>query len=79
MVCNTHDYWGFWTFSIAWYFEKHERKQRFGKWIFPSETLCSLEYRTMDKVQEPNNSEYYFMYSIQKALKRVRLSLCLIN
>jgi hypothetical protein len=24
-----------------------------------SETLCSLEYRTMDNVQKPSNSEYY--------------------
>jgi hypothetical protein len=55
---------GFFNFVHPPVFKKHKRIQRFGNWTCyrtqlrggtdpVSETLCSLEYRTMDKSEYP--------------------------
>jgi hypothetical protein len=52
MVYNTQNYWVFWTFSIVWYSSEHDVSET----ECVSETSCSLEYQTMEKVQKPSNS-----------------------
>jgi hypothetical protein len=52
MVYNT-ELVGFWTFSIIWYSREHGVSETDSV----SETSCSLEYQTMEKVQKPTNPD----------------------
>jgi hypothetical protein len=60
MVCNTLDYWdfGFWILSIVRYSKEYNMSQTGSV----PEMLCSLEYRTKDKVQKPSNPDQYRAY-----------------
>jgi hypothetical protein len=69
MVYNT-ELLGFWTFSIVWYSREHDVSEtgcvsvlrwRWGR--THSETSCSLEYQTMEKVQKPSNLWRCFVIS----------------
>jgi hypothetical protein len=48
---------GFWPFSIVWYSREHDILETDPV----SETSCSLEYQTMEKVQKPSNSEWWLL------------------
>jgi hypothetical protein len=72
MVYNTRHYWGF-------RFCPHLRTETDPV----SETLCSLEYWTMDKVKKPNNPEsltvrhrQVVMYIVTSSLECYRLRIC---
>jgi hypothetical protein len=62
-MLGIQDYWVFLDFAYRLVFLKHKQKNAtFGKQIqFPKRCviLLILEYRTMDKIQEPRNPYRY--------------------
>jgi hypothetical protein len=48
MMHNTRNYW---FFGLLYFLNQIQFRKRFVLW-------CSLEYRTMDKVQKPSDPEF---------------------